>query len=122
MMKSKSKLLDMITNHINVVLTCLIIAAIVDIASAGIYISVGASAFLYSVFPAFWFTLYAISNVTGAKHGHLFNCHILRWSWLKAHDKESEYQTICKKYAIVMFPISLIWALVNLILAFCKVL
>ena len=110
------------TNHIDSVLICLIIAAIVNIASGVIYISVGAPAFLYSVLPSFLFALYAISNVTGAKHGHLFNCHILRWSWLKAHDKESEYQTICKKYAIVMFPISLIWALVTLILAFCKVL
>ena len=121
-MKSNNRILEFIRKNINTVCIFLIIDAIINILSAVISIGLNIDLLSFSSFLSFVFAIYAISNVVGYKYGHMFNMHIFRWWRLKNSDRESEYQSICLKYLLITFPISLIWTLLNLCLAVCSLL
>lgn len=91
-----------------------------NVISGVICISGAFSAHISSSLISFLFALYAISNITGAKYGRLFNMHIIRWYILREKDRENEYTTICLKYIAVMLPISVLWSIFNLLFAIIK--
>ena len=115
-MKFSKRILSYTEKNLNKALIVLILALLLNIVSEIIYIF-SDSYLSVSAFLAFAFTLSAISNVTGAKNGETFNVHIFRRMWLRDHDRESEYEEICLKCVVVMLPISVIWAIINFVLA-----
>ena len=115
-MKFSKRILSYTEKNLNKALIVLILALLLNIVSEIIYIF-SDSYLSVSAFLAFAFTLSAISNVTGAKNGETFNVHIFRRMWLRDHDRESEYEEICLKCVVVMLPISVIFAIINFVLA-----
>ena len=66
---------------------------------------------------AFAVSLYAISNISGAKFGELPCMHILRKMRLRSQGNMSHYQESCLKYLTVLLPVSVIWTAVNFAVA-----
>jgi hypothetical protein len=112
----KQGILTLINNNLKKCLIILILISALDVTSFIIVLGYS-SAIGVSSFLALMIAIYTISNVSGAKFGRLFNMHNIRWHYLKKHDKESTYQTSCLKYIAVLFPISAIWSIVNVIVA-----
>ena len=94
----------------------MILISVLDVAAFVIALGYS-SAVCASSYLALMIAIYTISNVSGAKFGRLFNMHIIRWHYLKNHDKESTYQISCIKYIAVLLPISAIWCVVNAFVA-----
>jgi hypothetical protein len=66
---------------------------------------------------AFAVSLYAISNISGAKFGELPCMHILRKMRLRSQGNMSHYQESCLKYLTVLLPVSVVWTAVNFTVA-----
>ena len=112
----KQSILALINNNLKKCLIILILVSILDVSA--FVIALGYSSIVcYSSFWAYMFAIYTISNVSGAKFGRRFNMHIIRWYYLKKHNKESTYQISCLKYIAVLLPISAIWSIVNIFIA-----
>ena len=108
----KQSILTLINNNLKKCLVILILISVLDVTA--LFIALGySSAVCWSSMAAYLIAVYSISNVVGAKNGRSFNMHIIRWHYLKNHDKESTYQTSCLKYLSVLLPISAIWCIVN---------
>ena len=115
-MKFPKHLLSYTEKNLSKALIILIFALLSNIVSA--VICVISDSYLYlSAFFAITFIAAAIPNFIGAKNGETFNVHIFRRMWLRDHDRESEYEEICLKCVVVMLPISVIWAIINFVLA-----
>ena len=112
----KQSILALINNNLKKCLIILILVSILDVAAFVIALGYS-SAVCASSFLAYMTAIYTISNVSGAKFGRLFNMHIIRWYYLKNHDKESTYQISCLKYIAVLLPISAMWSIVNAFVA-----
>ena len=112
----KQSILTLINNNLKKCLIILIFISVLDVTAFVIALSYS-SAVCVSSFLALMAAIYTISNVSGAKFGRLFNMHIIRWYYLKNHDKESAYQTSCLKYISVLLPVSVIWSIVNVFVA-----
>ena len=108
-----------LTQIINNLKKCLIILISISVLNVTAFVvALGYSfAVCVSSFLAFMITIYIISNVIGAKFGRLFNMHIIRWHYLKNHDKVNTYQTSCLKYIAILLPVGAVWSIVNVCLA-----
>ena len=112
----KQNVFALINNNLKTCLLILILAAVLDISA--FVVALGYSSILcISSLLAYMFAIYAISNVIGAKFGRLFNTHIIRWHYLRKHNKARTYQAGCLKYIAVMLPVSAIWSIVNIFAA-----
>ena len=120
-MKRENRILNIINANLIKCLVILIVSAHVNIISGVICVIGSFSALAFSSLFSFGFSLYAISNVVGAKYGKLFNMHTIRYHILREKDRESEYGTSCLKYIAVMLPISVIWSTINLVYAIIKI-
>ena len=112
----KKSILTLINKNLWKFLIILIFITVLDVTAGYIALSYS-SAVVYSSFLASMTAIYTISNVSGAKFGRSFNMHIIRWYYLKKHDKESTYHTSCLKYISVLLPVSVIWSIVNVFVA-----
>lgn len=101
-----------IRGHLTADLVILIVTACLNILWALIWTPLAFS----SVF-AFAVSLYAISNISGAKFGELPCMHILRKMRLRSQGNMSHYQESCLKYLTVLLPVSVIWTAVNFAVA-----
>ena len=111
----KQSILTLINNNLKKCLIILFLISALDVIA--FFIALGySSAVCFSSFLAFMVNIYAISNVSGAKFGRLFNMHIFRVHYLKKHNKENLYQTSCLRYIAVLLPISSVWSIANIIL------
>ena len=108
----RTRLSTWIRGHLTADLVILIVAACLNILWALIWTPLAlSSAFAFAV------SLYAISNISGAKLGPMPCMHILRKAWLRSHDKMNEYQESCLRYLTAMLPISVVWTAVNFTVA-----
>ena len=108
----RNRLSTWIRGHLTADLVILIVTACLNILWALIWTPLAfSSAFAFAV------SLYAISNISGAKFGPLPCMHVLRKMWLKSHDKMRDYQESCLKYLTVLLPVSVIWTAVNFAVA-----
>ena len=116
----KKSILTLINNNLEKCLIILVLISVLNftalILALGYSSAVGISSYL-----SFMIALYAISNVIGAKFGRLFNMHIIRWHYLRNHDKENTYQTSCLKYIAILLPVSAVWSIVNICLAIVSI-
>ena len=111
----KQSILTLINNNLKKCLIILFLIFALDVIA--FFIALGySSAVCISSFLAFMVDIYAISNVSGAKFGRLFNMHIFRGHYLKKHNKENLYQTSCLRYIAVLLPINSVWSIANIIL------
>ena len=110
----KSKILNLIAKNINAIFICLTCVAIINMIFGVIGISMQVSSLVILSLLSFLFAIYTASNIGGYKFGHRFNVHKIRWWWLKKHNQEEEYQTVCLSYLLVTLPISLVLSFVNL--------
>ena len=108
----KSHLATWIRGHLTADLVILIAAACLNILWALIW-----TPLIFSSAFAFAFSLYAISNISGAKNGPMPCMHILRKASLEHQGRLREYQESCLKYLTVMIPISVAWTAVNFTMA-----
>ena len=98
---------------------CLIISILISALDViAFVIATGHSiAICVSSFSGYMTAIYAISNISGAEFGRKFNMHIFRWHYLKKHNKKDTYKTNCLKYVAVLFPVTVLWSITNIILA-----
>ena len=108
----RSRLSTWIRGHLTADLVILIVTACLNTLWVLLWTPLAvSSAFAFAV------SLYAISNISGAKFGPMPCMHILRKAWLRSHDKMNEYQESCLRYLTAMLPISVVWTFVNFAVA-----
>ncbi|MBQ3506959.1 MAG: hypothetical protein IJA91_00285 [Clostridia bacterium] len=108
----RTRLSTWIRGHLTADLVILIVTSCLNILWALIWTPLAfSSAFAFAV------SLYAISNISGAKFGPMPCMHVLRKAWLRSHDKMNEYQESCLRYLTAMLPISVVWTFVNFAIA-----
>jgi hypothetical protein len=108
----KSLLAIWIRGHLTADFVILIVAACLNILWALLW-----TPLIFSSAFTFAFSLYAISNISGAKSGPMPCMHILRKAGLKRQGRLREYQENCVKYLTVMLPISVVWTAINFTVA-----
>lgn len=108
----KSHLATWIRGHLTADLVILIVAAWLNILWALLW-----TPLIFSSAFTLAFSLYAISNISGAKSGPMPCMHILRKAGLKRQGRLREYQESCLKYLTVMLPISVVWTAINFTVA-----
>ena len=105
-----------IRGHLTADLVILIVTACLNILWALIWTPLAfSSAFAFAV------SLYAISNISGAKFGELPCMHIWRKMRLRSQGNMSHYQESCLKYLTVLLPISVVWTSVNFTVAIGRI-
>ena len=105
-----------IRGHLTADLVILIVTACLNILWALIWTPLAfSSAFAFAV------SLYAISNISGAKFGEHPCMHILRKMRLRSQGNMSHYQESCLKYLTVLLPISVVWTSVNFTVAMGRI-
>ena len=112
----KKSILTLINNNLKKCLIILILISVLNVAASILALRYSSAVYISS-FLSFMIAIYAISNVSGAKFGRLFNMHIIRWHYLRNHDKENTYQTSCLKYIAILLPVSAVWSVVNICVA-----
>lgn len=75
----------------------------------------------FSSAGAFALSLYAISNISGAKNGAMPCMHILRRARLNRQGKIRYYEESCLRYLTVLLPVSVVWTAVNFAVAMGRI-
>ncbi len=108
----RSHLATWIRGHLTADLVILIAAACLNILWALLW-----TPLIFSSAFVFAFSLYAISNISGAKFGPMPRMHVIRRDRLERQGRIRDYQESCLKYLTVMLPVSVIWTAINFTVA-----